>query len=92
MSMNVSLTPELEKLVNDEIKQGDYKSATEVVGEGLRLVRLRRQKLAALRREIQIGIDDIEHGRYREYTSVDELFEDIEAAAKKRSSKKPKTR
>ncbi len=83
MSMNVALTPELEKLVNDEMENGDYKSASEVVSEGLRLVRLRRQRLAALRHEIQIGIDDIEQGRYHEYTSIDELFDDIEAAATK---------
>ena len=90
--MNVSLTPALEKLVNDEMKSGQYKSANEVVREGLRLVRLRRQKLAALRREIQIGIDEIERGEYFEYDSVDELFDDIEAAAVKRTTKKPKSR
>ena len=92
MSMNVSLTPEMEKLVKDEIKNGDYKSANEVVQEGLRLVRLRRQKLAALRREIQIGIDEIERGEYREYTSAEELFEDIEAAVAERKAQKTKTR
>lgn len=90
--MNVSLTPALEKLVNDEMKSGQYKSANEVVREGLRLVRLRRQKLAALRREIQIGIDEIERGEYIEYDSVDELFDDIEAAPVKRTTKKPKSR
>ncbi|MEK6409010.1 MAG: type II toxin-antitoxin system ParD family antitoxin [Acidobacteriota bacterium] len=90
--MNVSLTPELEQLVNDEIKSGDYKSAKEVVREGLRLVRLRREKLAALRREIQIGVDEIERGEYVEYTSVEELFEDIEGAVAKRIPKKPKPR
>lgn len=92
MSMNVSLTPELEKLVNDEIKNGDYKSANEVVREGLLLVRLRRQKLATLRREIQIGIDEIERGEYREYTSVEELFEDVEAAVAERKAQKTKKR
>jgi len=92
MNMNVSLTPALEKLVNDEMKSGQYKSANEVVREGLRLVRLRRQKLAALRREIQIGIDEIERGEYFEYDSVDELFDDIEAAPVKRTTKKPKSR
>lgn len=86
--MNVSLTPELEQLVNDEINSGQYKSASEVVREGLRLVRLRREKLAALRREIQLGIDDIERGDYVEYTSVEELFEDIEARVAKRAAKK----
>jgi len=90
--MNVSLTPALEKLVNDEMKSGQYKSANEVVREGLRLVRLRRQKLAALRREIQIGIDEIERGEYFEYDSLDELFNDIEAAAVKRTTKKSKPR
>ncbi len=86
--MNVSLTPELEELVNDEMKSGQYKSANEVVREGLRLVRLRREKLAALRREIQLGIDDIERGDYVEYTSVEELFADVEAAVAKRAAKK----
>lgn len=92
MSINVSLTPELEKLVNDEIKNGDYKSANEVVREGLLLVRRRRQKLAALRREIQIGVDEIERGEYREYTSVEKLFEDIEAAVVERKAEKTKKR
>jgi antitoxin ParD1/3/4 len=82
--MNVEVTPELEKFVNERIENGDYKSPNEVVQEGLRLLRLRREKLEALRREIQIGIDDIEHGGFREYSSVEELFVDIEAAMAKR--------
>lgn len=92
MSMNVSLTPELEQLVNDEMKSGEYESASEVVREGLRLVRLRREKIAALRREIQIGVDEIEHGEYVEYASVDELFHDIQAEVAKRAPKKPRSR
>lgn len=90
--MNVSLTRELEKLVRDELKSGDYKSANEVVREGLRLVRLRREKLAALRREVQIGIDEIERGEYVEYTSAEELFADVEGAVAKRAAKKRKPR
>jgi len=88
--MNVSLTRDLEELVNEEIKSGQYKSASEVVREGLRLVRLRREKIAALRREIQIGVDEIERGEYVEYTSVEELFADVEAAVAKRAAKKRK--
>lgn len=64
--MNVSLTPELEKLVNDRVRSGMYSSASEVVREALRLLKeqegIRRQKLKELRREIQIGIDQIERG------------------------------
>ena len=35
--MNVSLTPELEKLVNAKVESGRYNSASEVVREALRL-------------------------------------------------------
>jgi antitoxin ParD1/3/4 len=58
--MNVSLTPELEKLVSDEVKSGRYKSASEVVREGLRLIRLREEKLQVLRREIDKGVKSLE--------------------------------
>ena len=59
--MNISLTPEMEKLVNDKMASGRYSSASEVVGEGLRLLaeqgRLREIKLEALRKDIQEGHD-----------------------------------
>ena len=35
--MNVSLTPELEDLVNQKVRSGRYRSASEVVREALRL-------------------------------------------------------
>ncbi len=90
--MNVSLTPELEKLVNDEMKSGHYKSAGEVLREALRLLRLRREKLALLKRELQIGIDQLERGEFFEYSSVEELFDDIEAAVQNRAARKSKAR
>ena len=88
--MDVSLTPDLEEFVNNEIKSGKYKSANEVVREGLRLVRLRREKIAALRREIQISVEEIERGEYVDYTFVEDLFDDIEAAVAERTAKRPK--
>jgi antitoxin ParD1/3/4 len=36
--MNVSLTPELEKIVADRVASGRYASATDVVAEALRLL------------------------------------------------------
>ncbi len=36
--MNISLTPELEELVNEKVKSGQYQSASEVIGVGLRLL------------------------------------------------------
>ena len=39
--MNVSLTPELEKLVNEKVRSGLYQTASEVVREALRLLKQR---------------------------------------------------
>lgn len=64
--MNVSLTPELEKLVNEKVRSGMYTSASEVIREGLRLLQeqeeFRRIKYAALKRDIQEGLDELDSG------------------------------
>ncbi len=39
--MNVSLTVELEELVNEKVRSGLYHTASEVVREALRLLKLR---------------------------------------------------
>jgi antitoxin ParD1/3/4 len=66
LGMNVSLTPELEKLVNKKVQSGKYSSASEVVREGLRLLQeqdeMRRIKLEALRREIARGVESLDRG------------------------------
>jgi antitoxin ParD1/3/4 len=58
--MNVSLTPELEKLVNRKVKSGRYQTASEVVREALRALEERDQvaamRLHELRKEIQKGL------------------------------------
>ncbi len=64
--MNVSLTPELEKYVASKVESGLYQTASEVVREGLRLLKekeeLHQRKLEELRREIQVGIDQADRG------------------------------
>ena len=78
-TMNVSLTKELQDYVEGEIATGDFASASEVVRAGLRTLRderaLAREKLEILRREIQIGIDDVEASRFAT-RSVDQIFDD----------------
>jgi antitoxin ParD1/3/4 len=65
--MNISLTPELEQLVHDKVKSGLYNSASEVVREALRLLQerdeLRRLRLEELKRQIKVGIEDLDAGR-----------------------------
>lgn len=64
--MNVSLTPELEQLVNDKVKSGLYNSASEVVREALRLLKeqdaLKACRLEELRRETAVGIVQADRG------------------------------
>ncbi|HEY3898610.1 MAG TPA: type II toxin-antitoxin system ParD family antitoxin [Chthoniobacter sp.] len=64
--MNVSLTPELEALVQSKVQSGRYQSASEVIREGLRLLedqdRLREAQLAEVRRKIQTGIEQLDRG------------------------------
>jgi antitoxin ParD1/3/4 len=64
--MNVSLTPELEKLVERKVRSGRYQSASEVIREGLRLLedhdRLRELQLEEVRRKIQTGLDELDRG------------------------------
>lgn len=59
--MNVSLTPELEEFVRERVDAGRYRSASEVVRAGLRLLqdreKLREVKLEELRAAVQKGLD-----------------------------------
>jgi len=67
--MNVSLTPELERLVNEKVQSGMYSSARDVVQEALHLLnlwdKLRLRKLEQLRRDIAIGLAQAERGEVR---------------------------
>jgi len=61
MTMNINLTPQLERLVRGKVSSGRYTSASEVVREALRLMeeqdRLRAMKLEQLRRDIRAGLE-----------------------------------
>jgi antitoxin ParD1/3/4 len=64
--MNVSLTPELERLVTRKVESGLYQSASEVIRQGLRLLddqdRLRELHLVEMRKKIQAGLDQLDRG------------------------------
>jgi len=65
--MNVSLTPALEKMVQEKVKSGLYNNASEVVREALRLMKesedVRRAKLKRLKKALAKGEEDIASGR-----------------------------
>ncbi len=64
--MNVSLTPELEKLVRTKVRSGRYNSASEVVREALRLLEqhdsLRAIHLKEPRSRIDQGLTSLNRG------------------------------
>ncbi|MSV28135.1 MAG: type II toxin-antitoxin system ParD family antitoxin [Bryobacterales bacterium] len=47
--MNISLTPELEQLIKDKVQTGLYQTVSEVLREGLHLLRERDRCLEASR-------------------------------------------
>jgi antitoxin ParD1/3/4 len=51
--MNISLTPKLEKYVQNKVGSGRYTSASEVVREALRLMEQKEQEREAALREFQ---------------------------------------
>lgn len=83
--MNVSLPTELAEFVEREIAAGEYGTASEVVRDGLRLLRrgreAREEKLAVLRREVGIGVDQARAGRLstRSVTDIAAALRDAEA-------------
>lgn len=74
--MNVSLTPELEALVQAKVATGMYNNASEVIREALRLLKdhdlLNELKTQQLKRELSIGLSGLDRGEFSE-----ESLEDI---------------
>lgn len=69
--MNISISPELEELIDKKVKTGMYSSASEVVREGLRLLKeqdeLKELRLKELKKEIQNGYDSSSNSNVAEW-------------------------
>lgn len=65
--MNISLTPELERFVQDKVSSGMYTSASEVVRESLRLLHthddLQAQRIKQLNQAIDVGMQQLNSGK-----------------------------
>jgi len=76
--MNVSLTPELERFIAEQVESGRYRSASEVVRDGVRLLEKelaeRKARIEALRKAVDVGVGELERGAG---VSADEVFRDL---------------
>lgn len=88
--MNVSLTPELERLVNEKVESGLYQTASEVVREALRLLKERDQAREQLRGDVQVGFDALARGEGRTYDKASgrQLAEQIKSRGRATRTKK----
>ena len=82
-TMNVSVPDDLVEFVQEETKEGGYTSNSEVVREGLRLLRARRQKRRLLLHALELGHDDTVAGRTTPLTEARIL--EIAARARERA-------
>ncbi len=64
--MNISLTPELEQLIQTQIESGKYSSAEAVILAGIKLLeereRIYKGRFEELKKEVTIGIEELERG------------------------------
>jgi len=90
ISMNVSLTPELEQFVQSRLASGRYQTASEVVREGLRLLEEREEAretaMNEIRAKIRRGIEQADQGKLLD---GDTVFEEIgQMSARRRANGK----
>jgi antitoxin ParD1/3/4 len=82
--MNISLTPELDDFVRQQVETGLYQSASEVVRDGLRLLmdreQIRKLRLDELRKKVAIGIEELDRG---ESVGMEELLHELRTSQDK---------
>ena len=82
--MEITLKPEIEALVESKVRTGRYRSASEMVSEGLRLLRARDELQAiqrqALQHEIQIGLKQLDNG---EALDAEDVFAELLSESEK---------
>lgn len=81
--MNISLTPTLEKFVQDKVASGLYNSVSEVVREALQLLASKdaipAERIMQLNRDIEEGWNDMINGNYRDgHEVMEELIKKYE--------------
>jgi antitoxin ParD1/3/4 len=85
--MEITLPAELEEMVKEKVRTGEYASAADVVSEGLRLLEAEEdlQRFEALKRDIAAGIEEADRG---ELVSAEEVFSRLRERNRRISTKR----
>jgi antitoxin ParD1/3/4 len=74
--MSVDAEPDQRRFLSELVRSGRYKSETEVLQDGVRVLQERETELAELEARLMRGLADAEAGQMRD---MDEVFDEIEA-------------
>ncbi len=84
--MNVSLTPELEQFVHGKLESGLYNNASEVIREGLRLLKEHDEVRLRWREQIERGWLQAQAGQAADGPkAIREIKDRLKARVKKRA-------
>ncbi len=88
--MEVTLSPELERLIADQVESGRYRSPGEVIRAALHFFKDRvespERKLMTLRQDVQSGLDALAQGDFDEVDldDLEEFASDIKRRGRER--------
>jgi antitoxin ParD1/3/4 len=90
-SMHINLSPEMEKFVQSKVDSGFYSNASEVIRDAIRRMREDEDKIAALRKALQVGDDQLDKGEGAQYSPelLTRLTEKAKDNARRRKKKDP---
>lgn len=86
--MEISLNPNMQKWINEKVDSGLYNNPSEIILEGLRLLRVQEEQRHAmtedLRRELLIGLKQLDADKSVEFDQA--AVKDIKHAGRSRYS------
>ena len=67
---SVTLSSHFENFIQQQLATGRYETTSEVIRESLRLMENHEAQLALLRRELDVGISELERGEHIQWQSL----------------------
>ena len=86
--MNVSLTSELERFVEDRVKSGAFASSSEVVRAGLRLLAERESAFGKVKALLLEADNDMEAKKFNRFENTDQIFDEVKRRVNNRQPRK----